>query len=64
MKTLRMRITPKSGDVWFASCPDVCNDPVKTLAKVQRKANKQVPGTVYELATEAQYQDYHSGRGM
>lgn len=58
MKLLRMKLTPRSGcslEVTWYSCPDTKGDPKKTLALVQREADKRGLNIDYSLATEQDY---------
>jgi len=64
MIILRMKVTPPAGQEYlgisFYSCPDVKNNPQKTLAFVQQQAVRKGVRFTYELATDA---DYYAQRG-
>lgn len=66
MKTLRMRLTPRpeSGltEISLYSCPDVINDPKKTLDHIQKIANQNAVAVDYELTTDLVYFAVRGGR--
>jgi len=58
--TLRVKIIPDEGSVWFASTPQVKRTPEATLAHVNEIAREAGVACRYELATEEQYWAYRN----
>jgi hypothetical protein len=63
MNTIRVKITIRGGEVWYATSPQVKDTPAKTVAYLNKQAvRKGVPAT-YELATEEAYWEYRASKG-
>jgi len=58
MNIIRVRITLKSGEIWFASCPQTKTTPEKTVETLNRVAVAKNIGATYVLATESEYWHY------